>query len=223
MKKVVELKNISVYRKYNKVLSDISFSVNEGEFVYLTGRVGSGKSSLLKIIYADEEIRKGEGMTAGYDLKKIKQKEIPFLRRKIGIVFQDYKLLTDRTVFDNLKFVLEASGERSKAVIKDKIKSMLLTVGLEGKENRMPFELSGGEQQSVGIARALINNPLLILADEPTGNLDEKSSDNIMHHLIDASKKNTAVIMATHDMNLIKKYPSKIFNLEQNKFENQYP
>ncbi len=222
MKKVIELKNISVYRKYNKVLSDISFSVNEGEFVYLTGRVGSGKSSLLKIIYADEEIRTGEGMTAGYDLKKIKQKEVPLLRRKIGIVFQDYKLLTDRTVFDNLKFVLEASGERSKTVIKDKIKRMLLTVGLEGKENRMPFELSGGEQQSVGIARALINNPMLILADEPTGNLDEKSSDNIMHHLIDASKKNTAVIMATHDMNLIKKYPSKVFNLEKNKFENQY-
>ncbi len=222
MKKIVELKNISVYRKYNKVLSDISFSVNEGEFVYLTGRVGSGKSSLLKIIYADEEIRTGEGIVGEYDLKKIKQKEIPFLRRKIGIVFQDYKLLTDRTVFDNLKFVLEASGERSKTIIKDKIKSMLLTVGLEGKEHRMPFELSGGEQQSVGIARALINNPLLILADEPTGNLDEKSSDNIMRLLIDASKNNTAVIMATHDMNLIKKYPSKIFNLEKNKFENEY-
>lgn len=220
MQQVVDLKNISVYRKYNKVLSDISFSISEGEFVYLTGIVGSGKSSLLKIIYADEEIRKGEGTAAGYNLKKIKAKEIPFLRRKIGIVFQDYKLLTDRTVYDNLKFVLEASGERSKSVIKDKIISMLLMVGLEGKENRMPFELSGGEQQSVGIARALINNPILILADEPTGNLDEKSSDNIMRHLIDASKKNTAVIMATHDMNLIKKYPAKIFNLEKNKFEN---
>ncbi len=212
--KIVELRNISVYRKYNKVLSDISFSVDKGEFVYLTGRVGSGKSSLLKIIYADEEIRTGEGKVAGYDLKKIKPKEVPFLRRKIGIVFQDYKLLTDRNVYDNLKFVLEASGEKSKSVIKDKIKSILLTVGLEGKENRMPFELSGGEQQSVGIARALINNPLLILADEPTGNLDEKSSDNIMRLLIDASKNNTAVIMATHDMNLIKKYPAKVFNLE---------
>ncbi len=212
--KIVELKNISVYRKYNKVLSDISFSVDKGEFVYLTGRVGSGKSSLLKIIYADEEIRTGEGTVAGYDLKKIRPKEVPFLRRKIGIVFQDYKLLTDRNIYDNLKFVLEASGEKSKSVIKDKIKSILLTVGLEGKENRMPFELSGGEQQSVGIARALINNPLLILADEPTGNLDEKSSDNIMRLLTDASKNNTAVIMATHDMNLIKKYPAKVFNLE---------
>ncbi len=222
MKKIAELKNISVYRKFNKVLSDISFSVNEGEFVYLTGRVGSGKSSLLKLIYADEEIRTGEGAVIGYDLKKIKQKEIPFLRRKIGIVFQDYKLLTDRNVFDNLKFVLEASGEKSKSVIKDKIKSILLTVGLEGKENRMPFELSGGEQQSVGIARALINTPILILADEPTGNLDEKSSDNIMHLLIDASKNTTAVIMATHDMNLIKKFPAKVFNLEENKFETQY-
>lgn len=222
MQKIVVLENISVYRKYNKVLSDISFSVGEGEFIYLTGRVGSGKSSLLKIIYADEEIRKGEGKVAGYNLKKIKNKEIPFLRRKIGIVFQDYKLLTDRTVYDNLKFVLEASGERSKSIIKDKIISILYTVGLEGKENRMPFELSGGEQQSVGIARAMINNPLLILADEPTGNLDEKSSDNIMRQLLDASKKGAAVIMATHDMNLIKKFPAKIFNLEENKFENQY-
>ncbi len=222
MKTIVELKNISVYRKYNKVLSDISFSIKEGEFIYLTGRVGSGKSSLLKIIYADEEIREGEGFVAGYNLKKIKSKEIPFLRRKIGIVFQDYKLLTDRSVYDNLKFVLEASGERSKSVIKEKIKNVLKTVGLEGKENRMPFELSGGEQQSVGIARAIINNPLLILADEPTGNLDEKSSDNIMEHLIHASRKGTSVIMATHDMNLIKKYPAKIFNLEENAFEKQF-
>ena len=222
MKKIVELKNISVYRKYNKVLSDVSLSVYEGEFVYLTGRVGSGKSSLLKIIYADEEIREGEGKVAGYDLRNIKSKEIPFLRRKIGIVFQDYKLLTDRTVYDNLKFVLEASGERSKSVIKERIYNVLKTVRLKGKENRMPFELSGGEQQSVGIARALINKPLLILADEPTGNLDEKSSDNIMELLISASKNGTAVIMATHDMNLIKKYPAKIFNLEENKFEKQF-
>lgn len=218
MENIVDLKNITVYRKYNKVLSDINFSVRKGEFVYLTGRVGSGKSSLLKIIYADQDIRSGEGTVAGYDLKKIKQKEIPYLRRKIGIVFQDYKLLTDRTVFDNLKFVLEASGEKSKSIIKEKIKKMLLTVGLEGKENRMPFELSGGEQQSVGIARAMINNPLLILADEPTGNLDEKSSDNIMELLIQASKKGTTILMATHDFNLIKKFPAKVFNVEENNF-----
>ncbi len=219
MNKIVDVKNISVYRKFNKVLSDVSLSVGEGDFIYLTGRVGSGKSSLLKILYADEEIKKGEGTVVGYDLKTIKDKEIPFLRRKIGIVFQDYKLLTDRTVFENLKFVLEAAGIRSKTLIRDRIKAILHTVGLDGKENRMPFELSGGEQQSVGIARALINNPDLILADEPTGNLDETSSDNIMKLLINASKNNTAVIMATHDMNLIKKYPAKIFNLELNGFQ----
>ncbi len=219
MNKIVDVKNISVYRKFNKVLSDVSLSVGEGDFIYLTGRVGSGKSSLLKILYADEEIKKGEGTVVGYDLKTIKDKEIPFLRRKIGIVFQDYKLLTDRTVFENLKFVLEAAGIRSKTLIRDRIKAILHTVGLDGKENRMPFELSGGEQQSVGIARALINNPDLILADEPTGNLDETSSDNIMKLLINASRNNTAVIMATHDMNLIKKYPAKIFNLELNGFQ----
>ena len=210
MENVVALKNISVYRKYNKVLSDITFSINEGEFIYLTGRVGSGKSSLLKIIYADEEIRSGEGMTAGYDLKKIKQKEIPLLRRKIGIVFQDYKLLTDRNVFDNLKFVLEASGEKSKSVIKDKIKSILLTVGLEGKENRIPFELSGGEQQSVGIARALINNPLLILADEPTGNLDSKTGEEVLKIFDELNKGGKTLLVVTHDSHIAKRSPRLI-------------
>lgn len=218
MKNIFELKNLSVYRRDNKVLSGINFFAEPGEFIYLTGKVGSGKSSLLKILYADEEIRVGEAEVAGYNLNKIKQSQIHLLRRKLGIVFQDYKLLTDRTVYDNLKFVLEASGERSKLLIKEKILQTLKIVGLKGKERRMPFELSGGEQQSVGIARALINNPLLILADEPTGNLDEKSSENIMNLLIEASDKGAAVLMATHDMSLIKKYPAKIFNVEENNF-----
>jgi len=216
---LIDLKNISVYRKTNKVISDLSFSLKKGEFVYLIGRVGSGKSSLLKILYADEEIKTGEAKVAGYNLNNIKQKQIPLLRRKLGIVFQDYKLLTDRNVYDNLKFVLEASGEKSKSVIKQKVYDILKIVGLIGKEKRMPFELSGGEQQSVAIARALINKPLLILADEPTGNLDEVSSDNIMNLLIEASKKGTSILMATHDMTLIKKYPAKVFNVEKNKFE----
>ncbi|MCF6365125.1 MAG: ATP-binding cassette domain-containing protein [Bacteroidales bacterium] len=215
---ILRLKNLSVYRKNNKILSGINFSADKGEFIYLTGKVGSGKSSLLKILYADEEIRTGEVKVAGYDLTKIKQNQIHLLRRKLGIVFQDYKLLTDRNVYDNLKFVLEASGEKSKTLINKKIINTLETVGLKGKEKRMPFELSGGEQQSVGIARALINSPLLILADEPTGNLDEKSSENIMHLLTGASKKGTTVLMATHDMALIKKFPSKIFNVEINSF-----
>lgn len=215
---LVKITDLTVYRKENKVLSGVNFSMKQGEFIYLTGKVGSGKSSLLKILYADETFKKGSVKVADYDLQKIKQDQIPFLRRKLGIVFQDYKLLTDRNVFDNLKFVMEASGERSKSVIKNKIVDMLKMVGLLNKENRMPFELSGGEQQSVGIARALINEPLLILADEPTGNLDDKSSENIMNLLRGVSEKETSVLMATHDSGLIKKFPAKIFNVELNQF-----
>jgi cell division transport system ATP-binding protein len=219
METVFELKNLSVFRKQNKVLSGINLSAKKGEFIFLTGRVGSGKSSLLKILYADEEVKTGEVSVIGYNLKKITNKQVPLLRRKLGIVFQDYKLLTDRNVYDNLKFVLEASGEKSRTLIKSKIQETLSFVGLKGKELRMPFELSGGEQQSVGIARALINKPVLILADEPTGNLDEKSSENIMELLRNASQNGTTVVMATHDLTLIKKYPSKVFNVEKNIFE----
>ncbi len=219
MNNVLELKSLSVYRKQNKVLSGINLKVSDGEFIYLIGKVGSGKSSLLKILYADEEIKNGEANVVGYDLKKISQKQIPLLRRKLGIVFQDYKLLTDRNVYDNLRFVLEASEEKSKSIIKEKVYDVLKTVGLTGKEKRMPFELSGGEQQSVAIARALINKPLLILADEPTGNLDETSSDNIMKLLTSVTDKGTTVLMATHDMPLIKKFPAKVFNVENNSFE----
>jgi len=218
MEKLVDINGITVYRKKNKVLTGLSLSVNQGEFIYLTGKVGSGKSSLLKVIYADETFTEGSVHVAGYDLSKIKNNEIPFLRRKLGIVFQDYKLLTDRNVYENLKFVLEASGERSKNEIKKRIQDTLKTVNLEGKEHRMPFELSGGEQQSVGIARALINNPLLILADEPTGNLDDKSSENIMKLLHGVSSAGTSVLMATHDTSILKKFPSKIFNVEDNQF-----
>ncbi len=213
--KIVEIKNLTLYRKQNKILNDFSLTVEQGEFIYLTGRVGSGKSSLLKVMYADEAFSLGEASVAGFNLKSIKHDQIPLLRRKIGIVFQDYKLLTDRTIYDNLKFVLEAAGRRSKSEISKRIYHTLDIVGLKGKEQRMPFELSGGEQQSVGIARALINNPLLILADEPTGNLDGKSSENIMQLLIHAVESGTAVIMATHDTNLINKFPAKVYNVEE--------
>ncbi len=217
-KTLIKITDLTVYRKENKVLSGVNFSLEQGEFVYLTGRVGSGKSSLLKVMYADETFKTGSVEVADYDLKKIKQDQIPYLRRKLGIVFQDYKLLTDRNVYDNLRFVLEASGERSKSGIKNKIYNILETVGLQGKETRMPFELSGGEQQSVGIARALINKPHLILADEPTGNLDDKSSENIMNLLHKVSEKGTSVLMATHDTGLIKKFPAKVFDVELNQF-----
>jgi len=219
MNAILKLKGLSVYRKQNKVLSGINLSAVQGEFIYLIGKVGSGKSSLLKILYADEDIKAGEANVVGFNLNKVTKKEIPLLRRKLGIVFQDYKLLTDRNVYDNLKFVLEASGEKSRSVIKEKVAEVLKIVGLYEKEKRMPFELSGGEQQSVAIARALINKPLLILADEPTGNLDEISSDNIMQLLTSVTKKGTTVLMATHDMALIKKYPAKVFNVENNCFE----
>ncbi|PID88236.1 MAG: phosphonate ABC transporter ATP-binding protein [Bacteroidia bacterium] len=218
MDTIVDLQKISVFRKTNQVLTDINFSASRGEFVFLTGRVGSGKSSLLKVMYADEQFEAEKAMVAGFDLKKIKYKQIPFLRRKLGIVFQDYKLLSDRTVHDNLKFVLEASGERKKQTIKEKIEQVLDIVGLEGKGKRMPFQLSGGEQQSVGIARAIINDPLLILADEPTGNLDARSSENIMEILTKIVANGTPVIMATHDNNLLKQYPAKIFDVEANQF-----
>jgi cell division transport system ATP-binding protein len=213
--KIVDIKNLTLYRKQNKILSDFSLSVEQGEFVFLTGRVGSGKSSLLKVMYADEEFTSGEALVAGFNMKTIKSDEIPLLRRKIGIVFQDYKLLTDRNVYDNLKFVLEAAGQKSKSEISKRILDTLERVGIKGKEHRMPFELSGGEQQSVGIARALINNPVLILADEPTGNLDGKSSENIMNLLIKAVESGTSVVMATHDTNIINKFPAKIYNVEE--------
>jgi cell division transport system ATP-binding protein len=220
MENLVEIKDVTIYRKKNRVLTGLKLDVKHGEFVYLTGKVGSGKSSILKVLYVDEMFTGGSVHVAGYDLAKITDKEIPYLRRKLGIVFQDYKLLTDRNVYDNLRFVLEASGVKSKTEIKKSIYDTLEIVGLEGKEERMPFELSGGEQQSVGIARALINDPLLILADEPTGNLDDKSSDNIMYLLHNIVSSGTSVIMATHDTSILNRFPAKIFNVEENQFVN---
>ena len=213
-KNIVEIRNLSVYRKGIKVLSDINFNVSEGEFVYIKGKIGSGKSSLFKILYADIAVTEGIVKVAGYDLNNINENEIPYLRRKLGIVFQDYRLLTDRNIFENLKFVLEASDVTGRKLINSKIDKVLEQVGLSDKKQSMPFELSGGEQQCCVTARALLNSPELILADEPTGNLDPESSDRVMKILFDATKSGTAVIMATHDYSLIEKYPAKIFELK---------
>ncbi len=213
IKNIVEIKNLSVYRKDKKILSNINFKIGQGEFIYLKGKIGSGKSSFFKILYADVPPTEGTVKVAGYDINNIKINDIPFLRRKLGIIFQDYRLLTDRNIFDNLKFVLEASGVRSAKLINSKINKVLEQVGLLDKKLRMPFDLSGGEQQCCVIARALINSPVLILADEPTGNLDWEYTDRIMKILSETIKTNTAVIMATHDYSLIEKFPANVFSI----------
>lgn len=211
---VIELKDAQVFQGHNLILSDVDVQIRKGEFWYLIGQTGSGKSSLLKTLYGELHLEKGHGMIADMDLGKLKQKDIPFLRRKLGIVFQDFQLLTDRSVYENLKFVLEATNWKTMADINARINEVLELVGLQTKNFKMPHELSGGEQQRVVIARALLNHPEIILADEPTGNLDPKVSDDIMNLLHDISKKGTAVLMATHDYRIIQKFPGKILKCE---------
>ena len=222
--RVIELKNVSINhtdhsagRSSSKrsaqtgelVLSDVNFSVCEGEFVYLIGRVGSGKSSLLKTLYADMQLHAGEGMVVGFDLRQLRRRDIPYLRRRIGIVFQDYQLLTDRNVFQNLYYVMAATGWRVESEIRRRIDEVLQLVGLESKHYKMPFELSGGEQQRLVIARALLNNPRLLLADEPTGNLDPVTADGIMRLFRTIAASGCAVVMSTHNTNLIEEYPAR--------------
>ncbi len=211
---IIELKDVPVYQKNILVLSDVSFSVERGQFCYLIGRTGSGKSSLLKILYADLPMVDGFGRVAGTDLMGIRDREIPFLRRKIGIVFQDFQLLNDRTVNDNLLFVMRATGWRDKIAMEERMVDVLEKVGLGTKGFKMPHELSGGEQQRVVIARALINDPDVILADEPTGNLDPETSEGIMELMFDISTSGRAVLMATHDYSLFQKFPARIFKCE---------
>lgn len=215
MNPVIELKDVQVFQKNNLILSDVDVVINKGEFVYLIGQTGSGKSSLLKTLYGELMLEKGEGKIAGFNLATLKPKDIPFLRRKLGIVFQDFQLLTDRNVFQNLLFVLKATGWKNETDIKKRIHEVLELVGLQTKDFKMPHELSGGEQQRVVIARALLNNPEIILADEPTGNLDPKVSDDIMNLLFSISKQGTAILMATHDYRIIQKYPGKILRCAQ--------
>ena len=212
------LKDISIVRKNNEILKNVNFTLNKGEFVYIKGNTGSGKSSLIRSLYCDVPVNSGDAVVCGYDLTEISKKEIPFLRRKLGIVFQDYQLLQDRNIFENLKFVMEAVGISSPKAIKNRVGEMLEIVELTESENKMPFELSGGEQQRAVIARALINEPEIILADEPTGNLDPDSSERIIEILQNESKKGTAVVVATHNHELIKKYPAKTYKIEKGKF-----
>jgi cell division transport system ATP-binding protein len=215
---VVSIQNASIYQGDNLILEDVSFDVSKGEFVYLIGKTGTGKSSLLKTLYGELPLKKGSGNVVGFDLKQMTWKKVPFLRRNLGVVFQDFQLLTDRNVYENLSFVLKATGWEDKKEVDNKINDVLDKVGLKSKGFKYPFELSGGEQQRVDIARALLNSPKLILADEPTGNLDPETSDEIMQLLFHIARDfGTAVIMATHDFIVINKYPSRMLTTERGK------
>jgi cell division transport system ATP-binding protein len=213
---IVSLSNAKIFQGSNLILQDVNINVDKGEFVYLVGKTGTGKSSLLKTLYGDLPLKEGEGNVVGFDLKKMDWKKVPFLRRSLGVVFQDFQLLTDRNVHENLKFVLRATGWKDNKLMEEKINDVLDKVGLKSKGFKMPFEMSGGEQQRVDIARALLNSPKLVLADEPTGNLDPETSDEIMQLLFQIAKDyNTTVIMATHDYIVINRYPARMLKTER--------
>jgi cell division transport system ATP-binding protein len=212
---VIQLNNASIFQQNTLVLSGVSLEIFESEFIYLIGQTGSGKSTLLKTLYADLNLTQGDGRVADFNLHQLKTNQIPFLRRKIGIVFQDFQLLTDRSVYENLYFVLQATDWKNKAEMDSRINEVLEMVGLDTKSFKMPFELSGGEQQRLVIARALLNKPAVILADEPTGNLDPETSNGIMELLHQIAKNGTAILMATHDYRLISKYPGRIIKCEK--------
>ena len=215
---IVELKHVNIYQSNSLILQDVNLTVNKGEFVYLVGKTGTGKSSLLKTLYGELSLTEGDGVVAGHNLRGMDWKKVPFLRRNLGVVFQDFQLLTDRNVNENLKFVLRATGWKDEKLTNEKIEDVLDKVGLKSKGFKMPYEMSGGEQQRVDVARALLNSPKLILADEPTGNLDPETSDEIMQLLFQISKDyNTAVIMATHDYIVINKFPARTLKTERGK------
>lgn len=214
---VIEIRNTNIFQEDSLILSDVNLDIAKGEFVYLVGRVGSGKTSLIKTITAEIPLKFGEATVCDFNLKTLKRKQIPHLRRKIGIVFQDFQLLTDRSVYDNLLFVLKSTGWKDKTAIKERISQVLEMVGLKFKDYKMPHQLSGGEQQRVVIARALLNNPDLILADEPTGNLDMETSEGIMQILQEIAANGKSVLMATHNHHLIKKFPGRTLKCEKGK------
>lgn len=215
---IIELSHVNIYQGNNLVLQDVNLTVNKGEFVYLVGKTGTGKSSLLKTLYGELTLTEGEGRVAGFSLRGLDWKRLPYLRRTLGVVFQDFQLLTDRNVNNNLKFVLKATGWTDEKLMDEKILDVLDKVGLKAKGFKMPFELSGGEQQRVDIARALLNSPRLILADEPTGNLDPETSDEIMNLLFHISKDfNTTIVMATHDYIVVQKFPARTIKTERGK------
>lgn len=213
---ILQLKDASIYQGHNLVLKDVNIEINKGDFVYLIGKTGTGKSSFMKTLYGDLPLTKGEGHIVEYNLKHLKEKDIPFLRRKLGVVFQDFKLLSDRTIHDNLLFVLKATGWKDKVKIASQIEHVLNKVDMKTKGFKFPHELSGGEQQRVAIARALLNNPELILADEPTGNLDPQTSIEVMEVLQEINKQGNTILMATHDYALLLKYPSKTLKCDSN-------
>lgn len=217
MEKVIEIKNANIFQEDNLILSDVNLSINKGEFVYVIGRVGSGKTSLIKTITAELPMKEGEGTICDFNLKTLKRKQVPHLRRRIGVVFQDFQLLTDRSVYDNLLFVLKSTGWKDKAKIKQRIADVLEMVALKFKDYKMPHQLSGGEQQRVVIARALLNNPDIILADEPTGNLDSETSEGIMQIMQEIAANGKSVLMATHNHHLIKKFPGRTLKCEKGK------
>ena len=206
---VLKLKDAAIFQRENLILTDVNVSIEKGEFVYLIGKTGTGKSSFMKTLYGDLPLTKGEGTIVGYDLATLKESDIPFLRRKLGVVFQDFKLLNDRTVKDNLLFVLNATGWTDKSAMENRIDEVLDKVAMKTKNFKYPYQLSGGEQQRIAIARALLNDPELILADEPTGNLDPQTSVEVMEVLQEINKNGNTILMATHDYALLLKYPSK--------------
>lgn len=214
---ILQFTNASICQREHLVLSEVTITVSEGEFVYLVGKTGTGKSSLLKTLYCDLPLTEGEGSIVEYDLRKIKTREIPYLRRKLGIVFQDFQLLTDRSVTQNLIFAMKATGWKDNKEIVERVEEVLQKVGLTDIGNKMPYQISGGEQQRVAIARALVNNPEVILADEPTGNLDPEISEDIVRLLKEISTGGTAVIIATHDSNILSKLPSRTITCEGGK------
>lgn len=218
---VVDLRHVMVFQGQQQILEGVNLRISRGEFVYLIGKTGSGKSSLLKTLYAALPLREGKGLVAGFDLSTLNRRTIPELRRQLGMVFQDFNLLTDRSVSENLRFVLQATGWQDQGKMNERIEELLAQVGLQDCASRMPFELSGGEQQRVAIARALLNDPLLLIADEPTGNLDPETSDDILQLMRRLAKQNdTAVVFATHDYRVLEQFPARIVRCHQGRVVN---